>query len=386
MNINVHIIRSKEVSEELYWSILDLLNQFKGPARFIPSESFVTYEAQFIEKEIVKTEVDFTKMEGLVDFLIDDELEAFDYPFGFPMEREIMGWEQLLLKCKTYRRNKDIGNNEFVILLTDIANNMNWFKMMDKTYRNAFIHTDDWDYYLFNSSKYPIAYQVAEILLQSFLVDETTTLNDIVHHKPIGCINDFSTDKKDVTLRLRTADICGDCQELILEKQVPFDLVHQVLSIIEGIRKQMLFKDRFKYHFSPGEITFNLVQRKIIFKDLQDLLVRLTPLEATIYYFFLTHPDGLPLNRLSEYENELYRIYQKCSVANSDNNIAAMRNSIKALVSMWDNSLNEKISRIKSKLIKALGADLASYYYIARMNDEKMNYGIMIDRDLLTLT
>jgi hypothetical protein len=377
--MNVHLIRSSEVSEELYWSIIDLLKQFKGPARFVPSESFVEYESKIISKELIETEEDFIEKQ-----LFEDEEDVAYLPNSYPYEREVVTWDQFFNKCRSYRINNDIGNNEYVILLTDIANDKNWFMMMDETKRNGFIHTGDWDFYVKSDSKYPIAYEIAEMLLQSHLFDSMAELNKIVHQKPIGCINDFTGNKKDITLKLRTADICTDCQRVIINKKVPYALVHQVLSIIEGIRGQMLFKERFKYHFSPGKITFNLVQRKIIFEDLQNMIVRLTPLEAVLYYFFLTHPDGIPLNRLSEYETELYRIYQKCSVANSDNNIAAMRNSIKALVNPLENSLNEKFSRIKSKLTAALGVDLAGYYYIAKDN-ESSKYRMLFNRRLLTL-
>ena len=377
--MNVHLVRSSEVSEELYWSVIDLLKQFKGFATFVPSESFVEYESKIFNKEIIETEEDFTTK---YDLLFDEDTN--DLPDGFPYEREVGTWKQFFNKCKDYRNSNDIGHDEFVILLTDIANDRNWFMMMDETKRNGFIHTDDWTFYVKTDPKYPIAYQIAEMLLQSNMFDSMEELNKIVHHKPIGCINDFTGNKTDITLKLRTADICPACQNVIINKKIPFALVHQVLNIMEGIRKQMLFKERFKYNFAPGQITFNLRQRKIIFTDLQDMIVRLTPLEATLYYFFLTHPDGIQLNRLSEYEMELYRIYQKCSVANSDNNIAAMRNSIKAMVDPLENSLNEKISKIKSKLINALGNDLAGFYFIAKNNDT-LKYEILLSRELLTL-
>jgi hypothetical protein len=69
-------------------------------------------------------------------------------------------------------------------------------------------------------------------------------------------------------------------------------------------------------------------------------------------------------------------------VANSDNNIAAMRNSIRALTDPLENSLNEKISRIKSKFTRALGPELATHYYIAKERNETA-YKIKIDRELV---
>jgi plasmid maintenance system killer protein len=233
------------------------------------------------------------------------------------------------------------------------------------------------------NAKYPIAYQVVELLLESHMANDLEELFQIVHRHPIGCMNDLVENKKDITLKLRTADICPACQQVIRDKHVPSGLVNQVLNTMEGIRQQMLFKERFTYHLTPSHIQFNLLHRKAILTDIQDMSIRLTPLEATVYYFFLKHPEGIVLNRLDEHEEELYSIYSRCSVANSDNNIAAMRNSIRALADPLENSLNEKISKIKAKFIRALGAEMASHYYIARDNGSQQ-YAIKIDRQLVS--
>jgi len=209
-------------------------------------------------------------------------------------------------------------------------------------------------------------------------------LMNLAHYHPVGCISDMVQNKKDITLKLRTADICPVCQKIICEKKVPFGLVNQVLNTMESIRSRMLFRERFKYHLQPSRIVFNLLQRKVIMQDIQNLTIHLTPLEATVYYLFLKYPGGLLLNRLDEYEDEMYQIYGKCSVANGDNNIAAMRNRIRTLVDPLKNSLNEKLSRIRRRFIADLGKELAQHYVIHRDESDGV-YKIDIDRALVKL-
>ena len=45
----------------------------------------------------------------------------------FPLKEEIISWEEIFRLCNEYRTKKDLGNEEYVFLLTDIANYNNWF-------------------------------------------------------------------------------------------------------------------------------------------------------------------------------------------------------------------------------------------------------------------
>jgi len=378
--MNVHLVRSKEVSKDLYWDVVELLQEFKGPANYISSEPFTDYEYLTLKSEIIDDEEQFTTKS-----LKHLQISEFDeMPFSFPMTRQVATWEQLFQKCREYREKRDLGSEEYVLLLTDIPNDKNWFMMMDNTRRNAFIHTADWEYYLDINPKYPIAYQVVEFLLHSHMIRDLNEYYTITHRHPLGCVSDMVQNKKDVTLKLRTADICPACQTIIRERQVSTGLVNQILNTMEGIRSQMLFRERFRYHLQPSRLEFNLLQKKAVMLDIQNLTIRLSPLETTVYYFFLKRPDGVELKNLDEHTGELYRIYSKCSVASSDNNIAAMRNSIDALVNPLENSLNEKISRIKSKFSKELGDELAQHYLIHR-DEHNGRYKIDIDRKLVKL-
>jgi hypothetical protein len=373
--MNVHLIRSREVSKELYRDVIELLQSYGGPVNYISSEDVTKYDEEELQNKTIKTEDDFSSME------MQSAPPGFMGFRSFPMEQKVFSWEQLFKKCNDYRRRNDVRNKEFVILLTDIANDKNWFSYIDESKMNGFIHTDDWDYYISTDPKYPIAYQVVELLLLSHTITEHSELSNIVHEKPVGCMFDFTGNKKDVTLKLRTADICPKCQGLIKDRRVPKGLVNQVLLTIEGIRKQMLFKERFKYHLQPSRIVFNLRRKELIFSDIENLKLHLNPLQATLFYFFLVHKRGVHINKLDKYEDELYRIYSKCS---NQGSLASMKNSIDELVDTASGSFLQKKSRLNKKLKEALGADLAEHYKIDRIGRD-YPFKIKIDRELVTL-
>ena len=109
-----------------------------------------------------------------------------------------------------------------MLLLTDIANEKNWFSMLDnRNPLNGFIHTADWNYYLHSNPAYPIAYSVIALVLQKYMFENTKEMLGHIHHQPIGCVNDFCEDKKEIILKLRTGDICFNCFQLIEHKINP---------------------------------------------------------------------------------------------------------------------------------------------------------------------
>jgi len=208
-------------------------------------------------------------------------------------------------------------------------------------------------------------------------------LMEAVHEYPLGCINDFCQHKKDISLKMRTGDICPDCQGILQETKVPPALINQALNIIESIRSQMLFKERFRYNLQPSRMEVRGIDRRIYLTDLEDYKVKLTPLERTVYLFFLDHPKGVKVNSLFEHEKALYDIYRWVSTAAIDSSVAAMHNSIAALADPLGDSLAQKISKANRKFKDAVGEDMAQHYMILK-DPETERHKIALDRDLLS--
>jgi hypothetical protein len=88
----------------------------------------------------------------------------------FPLKRQTITWDALFKKANQYRKSNKLPDNEFVLLLTDIANKQNWFAALDESMPyNGFIHTADWDYYIKCSAAFPIAYEVIALVLQKHM-------------------------------------------------------------------------------------------------------------------------------------------------------------------------------------------------------------------------
>ncbi len=84
------------------------------------------------------------------------------------------------------------------------------------------------------------------------------------------------------------------------------------------------------------------------------------------------------LHDLVDHKAELRGIYSRFSTSGQ---LTEIYNRIDALVDMRTNSANEKISRIKTAFVRAVGTELAKHYYIRGEHGEKKH--ISLERTLI---
>ena len=89
----------------------------------------------------------------------------------------------------------------------------------------------------------------------------------------------------------------------------------------------------------------------------------LNPAESTLYRLFLTHPEGLQADDLVLHWQELAEIYAHESRSDDPE---LRENVLVSLCSESKRVFYSNISRIKKKLIDAVGARKAAGYYIKR--------------------
>lgn len=99
----------------------------------------------------------------------------------------------------------------------------------------------------------------------------------------------------------------------------------------------------------------------IILPDYGNMLVDMPRLPKALYYFFLKHPEGVMLNSLCDYQDELLYIYRRISNKTDENEITQ---NIERLTDPLDNSVNVNCSRIKSAFVRLIDNKLARNYYI----------------------
>ena len=130
---------------------------------------------------------------------------------------------------------------------------------------------------------------------------------------------------------------------------------------------------------SKIEITANY---KIILSD-YGKEVKLTPLQKTLYIFYLRHPEGVAFKMLSAYYDELLAIYK---VLSNREDLEKQQHSIRRLVDATDNAINEKCSRIKEAFLKVSDDFIAQNYYICLKKEMHKIEGVLYTSLLKRIT
>ena len=86
------------------------------------------------------------------------------------------------------------------------------------------------------------------------------------------------------------------------------------------------------------------------------------PLCKVVYILYLNHPEGIAFKDMVDYKDEMLGIYGRLS---NRFDVEGIEESIDRLCnSVYSNSLNEKVSRIKRAFRNTVDDRLASQYYI----------------------
>ena len=129
----------------------------------------------------------------------------------------------------------------------------------------------------------------------------------------------------------------------------------------------------------PGRLYIDL-RNRIFLPDYNNMEIKLSPIQKTVYFLFLRHPEGIYFKDLTDYKNELYGIYSSISGRTDPD---AMFQSIDRLTDPYDNSINEKCARIRMAFVSRFNEELARWYYIDGRKGEKKR--IRLPRELVTV-
>ena len=117
---------------------------------------------------------------------------------------------------------------------------------------------------------------------------------------------------------------------------------------------------------------------KIFLPDFNRLEITMAPLPKAVFLLFLKHPEGIIFKHLPDYKDELAAIYK--SISNRDDDYKIMQ-SIEDITNPFNNSINEKCSRIREAFVRHFTDDIAKHYYIT--GNRSMPKRITIDRSLV---
>jgi hypothetical protein len=376
--MNVHLLKSPELSEDTYRDVVHVLRQYPGPIRFIESELGIMdaepkdHYWQDEKKFDTKDNVVFPQY----SLIPDNEMWH-----SFPMTDQRLTWQELFRQCENYRVLCSVPTDDHVILLTNIGNDKNWFGSIDESLKNYFIHTENWSHYFQNQIdvRFPIAYEVIVWLLRGCIYSSRYELQQHLHTTSIGCFMDYCENKKEIILKMRTADICPSCLDHINQKDLPSNFVNQILDTMDGIRNNLIFRERVRIMRRPSRIQVEGFMKKIYLTDFGNLEVRLNPKERSLYLLYLNHPEGISLPELYDHRGELLTIYQRLSGRESNED---MQRTIQSLVNPIESDINVNLSRIRKKFKDAVGEELLHFYDIT--GEHGAEKSIKLDRELVT--
>ncbi len=353
--MRIHLLKSKELSIEVFSQVVDVLTSIPGPYQFdCERDSVIDFEKDETFIRHVPDRVNFEKIDNTLP------RRPAKYSRKFPIDLQAASWQTLFSKCTQYRFEKSIPAEDMVILLTDITNPDNLFSAVDDGFTtNGYVHTDHWDHYIPCSPAFPIAYHVASLAVQRHLREAIGKNTTNLHPDPIGCINDHCRQKREVILKLRTGDICGECLEIIRPRLNEANIQH-VLKILDTLRIRMLFAQNFRQDSALSRLVIT-GKWEFVLPDFGNITVRLRPLEKVLYLLFLRHPEGLLMNELPDHRQELQESYEAIAPSALPEEV---KKRIDDLTSLLSNSASEKISRIKRCFEESIGKDLASHYII----------------------
>lgn len=362
--MTIHLIKSAELSAEVFTAVYDLLTAVDGTITIkCDPASVINFDQEEIFKRFYEDEEAFSKMTEPPLY----SMMSVESRRSFPSYVKTASWTTFFNKCETYRASNSIPENEMVLMLTEVGNKYNWFATLDKgNPNNGFIHTADWDMFLSCPKQFPIAYEVMALLLHRFSFDAQKPITEQAHARAIGCVSDLCMEKKDIILKMRTADVCGDCMTKLKQRMPMPDIIH-ALKIMDSLRVKMLYAQNFKQHVELSEVYIDPRNNKIYLPGFSNIEIKLRPLEKVLYFLFSRYPDGLFLSDLQQHKDELLSIYDEISFAERSDKISRIND----LVNIVSNSASEKISRIKRAFEEAIGPDLAKHYYIQGGNGER---------------
>ncbi|MGM9868940.1 MAG: hypothetical protein ACI30R_04860 [Sodaliphilus sp.] len=117
---------------------------------------------------------------------------------------------------------------------------------------------------------------------------------------------------------------------------------------------------------------------RIVLNDYECMEIRMEPINKAVFLLFLNHEEGIPLKCLSDYRSELESYYTRLS----HDDIEKRKKAIEMLIDPANNSIHEKLSRIRQAFIAKFEEDLAENYFITGARGEAKR--IALPREMVT--
>lgn len=119
-------------------------------------------------------------------------------------------------------------------------------------------------------------------------------------------------------------------------------------------------------------------KKAIVLEDFDRKEVKMDTLTKAVFLLYLKHPEGIRYKELSDYQQELEEIYSSIT---GREDLDSIRKSVADLCDPLNNSINEKVSKVKKAFKDVVNEHTAKFYYIDGKKGTAKR--IALDRDLV---
>lgn len=109
--------------------------------------------------------------------------------------------------------------------------------------------------------------------------------------------------------------------------------------------------------------------------------VQMLPIDKVVYILYLRHPEGISIKSLADHKEELMGLYAR--VVGKTELTDKQKASVERLCDPWDNSINEKLSRIRKSFCAEVHESVANSYVVQGSRGEDRY--IPLDEELIEL-
>ena len=207
----------------------------------------------------------------------------------------LLRWDDAFVKMCEVRKSENVKDDEFIYLLTKTANESNLYAVQDpQDMRNGFGHVADFSWATSAPDHMISSHFLLKGIFNALLMRGGLNWTEFCHESPRGCLYDFCTDKRDLALKLRTADICGDCMEIFHTIGIPEPLLAQTIDIMETTRRAALNTGKFlpaEPRFAGWPFPVAITRHKAVqaTNPLLRFMLLLDHFDSLVRFFFLAH-------------------------------------------------------------------------------------------------
>ncbi len=119
-------------------------------------------------------------------------------------------------------------------------------------------------------------------------------------------------------------------------------------------------------------------KKAIVLEDFDHKEVKMDTLTKAVFLLYLKHPEGIRYKELSDYQQELEEIYSSIT---GREDLDSIQKSVADLCDPLNNSINEKVSKVKKAFRDAVDDRVARFYYIDGKKGTAKR--IALDRDFV---